>query len=163
MAPGSARVVFLSSAYSRKKEEDGEKEDPGDESGSNLAVRKIKRGKKGLRTSTADYWTRTLKSLPPNFFTSENALMKVESKLKEGVPAYIGLALDERNNEDVKRIYDTVFSTRETLGHTLYTYDQFKSAIGKFARIFISFSLSDGCKLYQRGELYRCVTHLKSV
>ena len=47
--------------------------------------------------------------------------MKGEWKVKKGVSANISVTLDEGNGEDVKRIYDTVLSTRETLGHTLYT------------------------------------------
>ena len=61
--------------------------------------------------------------------------MQVESRVKQGVAAYICLNLNERDKENFRRIYDTVLSTRETLGHTLYTYDQFKGPNRKFERI----------------------------
>ena len=46
--------------------------------------------------------------------------------------------VDARNNDDIKRIYDTVFTTRESLGYMLYTYSVFKSTGGQFVRMCIS-------------------------
>ena len=146
-----------------EKDADGEKEDWEDENRSPLVPRRRRKGQKRGIISTSHYWADTLNALPPDFFTCEEDLMKVESKIKQSVAAYVGVTLDERNSEDMKRIYETVFSTRATLGHTLYTYDQFKSTIGQFARMFISFGLTDGCELYQKGKLYRCVTQIKPV
>lgn len=109
-----------------------------------------------------DLWQRKLETLPSDFFSSSEALLMNIDKSCRGLPAYKGLSITEKNNEDMEYMYDMSFRTKIQMGQPRGAYDQFKSTVGQFARMCISLNLRDRCKLYRKGHLFETVVELKA-
>ena len=111
----------------------------------------------------AQFWIQTLELLPRGFFSDAEALLKQTSKVTQGVPAYHGVAITERNSSDMSHMYEISFLTKHLLGQPKGSYEQFKSTVGQFARMCICLKVVNRYTLYEKGKLFEAVANMKAV
>ena len=80
-----------------------------------------------------DRWVRYVSTLEKDFFTSEEARLKGPRVMSEAKIKYRGLSLSERNNYDIKEIYNVKYRMKENFSASVGTYTQLRSAVGQFA------------------------------
>ena len=57
-----------------------------------------------VRATKAQRWMEALENLPEDFFSSREATLKETEKVKQGLPAYNGVPINELNSEDMTRV-----------------------------------------------------------
>ena len=111
----------------------------------------------------ADAWALYVQFLDKNFFTSAEAKMKVNERVRKGLKAYEGLRIDHNNSFDMRRMYELRWEPRTSMGQSLGTYGKFRGAVGQLARFCVSFKLTELETLYRKGELFHLLCHMKGV
>lgn len=105
--------------------------------------------------SISENWEILLDGLEPDFFTSAEAKLKLSEKLEKGKSGYVGLALTPKNNADMKEMFNIRWKSKADLGQPLSTYDQFRIAVGQYARFAVAAELCKAELLCEKGGLYR--------
>ena len=105
-------------------------------------------------SSISERWERTLELLPHDFFSPSEARMEEMSRVQKGTPAYQALPTDGTNCEDMLHIYRLKYEPKKNMGHPSTAYDQFRTAVGQYLRLFVASNVVDVNLLYEEGKFF---------
>ena len=114
-------------------------------------------------TSIEGRWEIVVEKLPAKFFSSAEARFEINKQVSKGKSAYVGLALDHKNNFDIEEIYGIRWRSKADLGQNMGTYDQFRLVVGQYARFAVAAKLANIIELWEKGQLYGIICHFKAV
>ena len=103
-------------------------------------------------------WRRCCKRMNPDLLVrNHESRMECEhlSARKAGEPGYAALPVNERNNCDLRRIYDVRYAPAKGRGHPIAAYANVKSTFGQFSRLCVCLQLLDIKDVWKPGAIFR--------
>ena len=116
-----------------------------------------------MRATKAERWIETLEDFPGDIFSSTEATLEETERVKQRLPAYKGVSINELNSEDMGRVYQTSFFSKYRSVSRAGSYDQFKTTTDQFVRMLISILLADRLKFYKKGKIFLCIENMSVV
>lgn len=114
----------------------------------------------------SEAWMHTLEttiSVHPDFFSSDEAKMKVIGNIGRGRTGYSSLKLNETNNSDMSRMFTLTYEAKRNAGQPISSYEQFKVVVGQYARFCCVAGKVDAKNLWKEGQLFSAVADMDSV
>jgi hypothetical protein len=105
-------------------------------------------------------WRRCCKRINPDLLVCcHESRMECEhlSARKVGEPGYAALPVNERNNCDLRRIYEIRFAPAKGRGHPIAAYANIKSTFGQYSRLCVCLKLLDIKDVWKPGAIFRHV------
>ena len=119
------------------------------------------------RNSLAKRWSHAITKISRGFFDSDEARMSLtndgSSQSAGNKKPYLGLSLNEKNNADMRFVYNLNFKDKALNDGGTGTYDQFRTVVGQFARLAVALGQTELGTLYKEGTLLKLVTNMQLI
>jgi len=129
-------------------------------------MKKMKKRHEAPKTSKAltiqESWLSQLAQLQlghPDFFSSDEAILKNDGKVSRGQTAYRGLPLSQHNNSDLREIFEIEFEAKAINGQSTASYEQFATVLGQYMRLCVVLGHVDEKVVFERGMLYSSIVN----
>lgn len=113
--------------------------------------------------SVEDEWESYLERVSKSFFRSKEATLEDLPDPKKGKKPYQGIPITPKNNSDMMRIYELSWKSREDLGQSMGTYEQFRIVVGQYSRFAIAARICPPNSLWKTGMLFNILCSIKCV
>jgi len=114
----------------------------------------------------ADVWAQDIRRLcprHPDFFSSEEACLRIVDQVRPGTSSYQSLPINEKNNTDLRQMYNIEYRPKHQSIGSHSTFQQLSIVAGQLLRISVVRGKSDVSQLWRSGQLFRVICDRNTV